>query len=83
MKYNYFVMVQDYQGCESIVTHEIEQEHKYSAFVLKLSENQNIASVVRDWRGLHSMTLFSTKKKAEEIARVWNECYKKNGTFAY
>ena len=83
MKYNYFVMVQDNQGYENIATHEIEQEHKYCAFVFKLSENQNIASIVRDWRGLHSMTLFSTKKNAEETARFWNECYKKNGTFAY
>ena len=40
----------------------------YYAFVIRCSENDN---------------LLPTKKRAEEVAQYWNDCYTANGTYFF
>lgn len=55
---------------------------KHYAYVDKVAENCNIVT-----RWATSLTTAvhhcETKKKAEELANYWNECYKANGTYMF
>ncbi len=60
----------------------IRENEKLYSYVVKATEGDNLLSVFRI-PGIVSANIFSTKKEAEETARFWNECYKKNGTFLF
>lgn len=53
------------------------------AWVLSFSENDNMKAVIERYADLEYLNICPTKKAAEELAAFWNECYKKNGTYAY
>ena len=55
----------------------------YYADVLRVSSDNNILSVLSSIGGLKSANAFPSKKQAEEVAELWNECYKRNGTYLF
>ncbi len=55
----------------------------YYADVLRVSSDSNILSALSAIGGLKSANAFPSKKQAEEVADLWNECYKRNGTYPF
>ena len=55
----------------------------YCAFVVPVSEQDNLKSVLDRIGGLQYANIFPTKKAAEEVDRYWNEGYKANGTYFF
>lgn len=65
-KYHYFYVV-------------VVEEHEGKSFasVIRVSDCDNIAYRFDKYI---CAIIMPTKKKSEEVADFWNECYKKNGT---
>lgn len=61
---------------------EEESNGKYYAYVDKVHKNVNICG---RWKPtfVNFVHQCETKKKAEELANYWNECYKANGTYMF
>lgn len=58
-------------------------EKSYVAFAVSASGCDNLVCVLDRIGGLVSANVCNSRKEAEEIARAWNETYKKNGTYFY
>lgn len=48
-----------------------------------VSENDNLLAKLNSWYGIQYANICPTKKRAEEIVNIWNEGYKKNGTYLF
>lgn len=55
----------------------------YCAYVVPVSEQDNLKSVLDSIGGLQHANIFPTRKAAEEVARYWNDGYKANGTYFF
>ena len=55
----------------------------YCAYVVTVSQQDNLKSVLDRIGGLQHANIFPTKKAAEEVARYWNDGYKANGTYFF
>ena len=55
----------------------------YYSCVIKVSENDNLASVLTRIGGLKHASIMPSKARAAEAANYWNDCYKANGTYFY
>lgn len=87
MKYYYFTVTERIKpeawNGDRRKRDEPRQDDYLFSFVEKISTSCNIANYFGD-REIVTLNLFEGgKKKAEEITNFWNECYKKNGTYAY
>ena len=60
-----------------------EENGKYFSHAWRFSENDNIKSVLATFKNLAYANVMPTKKRAVEVARYWNECHKKNGTYMF
>jgi hypothetical protein len=60
-----------------------EDNGKIYAFVIKASINENLKTLFSGYKNLISINACETKKRAEELANFWNECYKANGTYMF
>ena len=69
---------------ESIFT-PLEHEPKpgYYAYIIPVTESDNIKSVLERVGGLLHANIYHTKKKAAEVVQVWNAAYKANGTYLF
>ena len=56
---------------------------KLYASASPFSTSENLSWQFDPAHGTVTANICETKKKAEEIARAWNESFKKNGTYAY
>lgn len=56
---------------------------KNFSYVIGIGENENVFSALSRYKNLESGHIFPTKKKAQEVADFWNECYKNNGTYKF
>lgn len=68
------------------ITSEFEKSEYcpgYHAGVLRVSSADNLISELKEIRGLMHANIQPTKKVAEEIAKYWNDCYKRNGTYLF
>ena len=54
---------------------------KYFSYVLRVSDRTELASELNGINHLLHANIMPTKKKAYETVDLWNEAYKKNGTF--
>ena len=61
----------------------VENSDGYYAYVVKVLENDNVFHRLRAIRGLMHANIQQTKKEAYALADLWNESYKKNGTYLY
>ena len=69
MRYVYYVVTRHKNG-------------KYLSFVDKVSDNcGEIYHRLKNIPDIENASVFTSKKKAEEICNFWNETYKKNGTY--
>lgn len=60
-----------------------EYDPGYYADVIRCSDSENLVSVLAHIGGLVSATIFPTRKQAREVANLWNDCYKANGTYFF
>lgn len=60
-----------------------EDNGKIYAFVIKASINENLKTLFSGYKNLISINACPTKKRAEELANFWNDCYKTNGTYMF
>lgn len=66
------------------VNHKLpEYRPGYYAAVIRVSSDDNILTTLSAVGGLKSANAYTSKKRAEEVAELWNECYKRNGTYLY
>lgn len=56
---------------------------RYYAGALIVSENDNLMSRFAGINGLFHTQIIPTKKKAKEIANMWNNEYKRNGEYLF
>ena len=54
---------------------------KELAFVLRISESENIVSLVKR-NNYHTIQLCKTANAAGKLASFWNDCSRKNGMYA-
>lgn len=59
-----------------------EENGRYCSYVMPFTEYDNVLFVLRGDKLKHA-NVFSTKKRACEVANYWNECYKQNGTYMF
>lgn len=59
------------------------REGKLYAAASPFSHGTNLAWEFDRVAGCVTANICETKKQAETIARLWNEAYKKNGTYAF
>lgn len=83
MNKNYYLVYTQNVAGNYFADEDDERELQLIASVLKVSESDNVASKLECISNLMHANIMPTKRKAEEVARYWNECYKKNGTYAY
>ena len=54
-----------------------------AAHAFKLRNNQNIVGFDNDYPGIVTLNACDSMKEAKEIAKAWNDSFKKNGTFLF
>lgn len=62
-----------------VVTHELNG--KYYAEVLEVGVGENVMKFVK-YNTIKCVTACETKKEAKNLSSFWNECFKKNNTYA-
>lgn len=66
----------------AVVTETIDNKHY--AFVDTINDHENLKkNDTINKSETSSFTLCPTKKKALELAKFWNECYKNNGSYLF
>lgn len=62
------------------------KDNKHFAIAIETHDNSNLFYVFKGWEkhyqlgDLNIIHYVSSKKKAEDLARFWNNCYRQNGT---
>lgn len=83
MKRFYYVVNVDYTGDKNYYRPGEDPAHeKLCCFVESATEQDNLFNKISKWGRVFAVNAFETKKRAEEVAAFWNDCYKKNGTYA-
>ena len=60
----------------------VKEENKHFAYVLKVSNSDNLIYQLKI-KGIECANICESKKKAEETVSIWNDSYKNNGTYAF
>ena len=55
----------------------------YYSYIIPVTEDQNIKSVLDAVGGLVSANFCSTRKRAAEVVNIWNEGYKTEGLYLF
>ena len=69
MKYFYFAVT-------------IAENGKYYAYVVKISQDDNVLTKL-NIKGILHANIYPTKKQAAAIVTFWNEMYKRNKTYMF
>lgn len=69
MKYNYIAV-------------QIKENEKFYAYVVKVSESDNLLSKLAI-KNVVTANIYDTNKKAELVVGHLNECYKANGNYLF
>ena len=64
------------------VAMQITENNKNYAYVIKVSENDNLLSKLKI-PNIKATNIFPTKKRAYDVAEHWNACFKANGTYYF
>ena len=62
---------------------QIEENGKWFACDQAVAENENLLSVLNRIKGVKAANLCQTRKQAQELAEVWNDCARKNGVYFF
>ena len=68
---------------KSYITVSAEEHNLYYAYVIPVTESNNIKCVLDGIKGLQYANIFSTKRKAAAIAEMWNQSYKINNEYLF
>lgn len=61
---------------------QIKENEKYYAYVVKVTESDNLLSKLTI-KNIITANICDSKKRAEEIINHWNTCYKANGNYLF
>lgn len=64
------------------------EEHKeprpgYYAYMMKVSESDNLKARLASIGGLITANIFPSRKRCAEVVTAWNDVYKANGEYLY
>ena len=59
-----------------------EPNGKFYPLVIRIGEDKNVISYLRQYKGLQYANICPTKKQAVKIVEVWRSSYKQNGSYA-
>jgi len=60
----------------------IKENERFLAYQDRIAECDNLICKL-EIKNLFAVNMFTTKKKAEERARFWNQCYRENGIYLF
>ena len=83
---NFYIAVTVKQDRNEIIFEERtnqEPDPGYYAYVRKLTEADNLVSVLASIGGLIHANVYPTRKKAVEVVDAWNASYKANGQYLF
>lgn len=60
----------------------VKENNKYYAYVIKVSENNNLMPKLCN-KNIQHANICPTRKKAYSIADLWNTCYKENNEYYF
>lgn len=60
----------------------IKENEKFYSYGIKVSESDNLLSKLKI-KNIVWADIFQTKKKMEEVVKMWNDGFTKNGTSLY
>lgn len=61
---------------------QIEENEKLYAYVIKVSESDNLLSKL-NIKNIITANIYNTRKEAESVANHRNACYKANGKYLF
>lgn len=53
------------------------------AYIVKFAPHEDVKFILDRIKGIKLAFVCTTKKKAQELVKAWNESYKQNGTYAF
>ena len=68
---------------KSYIAVTVKEDELYYAYIIPITESNNIKYILDGIKGLQWANIFSTKKKAAAVAEMWNQSYKINGTYLF
>lgn len=66
----------------SYVAVQVTENEKNYAYVVKVSESDNLLSKLAI-KGIEAANLCGSRKEAEEVVAIWNESFKNNGSYMF
>lgn len=66
----------------SYIAISVEENNKYYAYILKVSNSENLIEKLKI-KGILHANICKNKKEAENIVAVWNDAYKANNTYMF
>ena len=60
----------------------VKEDEKFYSYGIKVSESDNLLSKLKI-KNIVWADIFQTKKKMEEVVKMWNDGFTKNGTSLY
>ena len=58
------------------------EDGKNYSYAVKVYQSDNVLSRLAI-KNIKTATICPTRKRAEELVKFWNECYKANGTYMF
>ncbi len=65
------------------VVYDITENGKHFAFADTIRAGENLLYHISRYKGADACHLCETRKEADNLAVVWNQGYKSNGTYLY
>lgn len=59
-----------------------QHDNKHIAYVIKATSSDNLLSKLSNPHLIHA-NAYGTRKKAAEVAEMWNQSYRSNGNYLY
>lgn len=83
MKYFYIAVIVKQDTHESVFTPRADHvcDFKYYGDVVRCSECQDVAAVLRHIGGLESAYICASSKQAAATVKLWNESFKEHGRY--
>ena len=60
-----------------------QTDGKFCAYAVKIPGSYDLLSSLSGYKNIVTANVCTSFKAAQELARFWNECYIKNGTYMY
>ena len=61
---------------------QIKENEKFYAYIVEVSESDNLISKLKI-KNIITANICKSKKEAESIVNLWNECSKVNGNYLF